>query len=187
MRGLLNVQFAIGAGVLYVLEANPRASRTVPFVSKALGIPLAKAASRIMVGATIARAHRRRACCPASDGSRVPLDAPVAVKEAVLPFHRFRTREGDRWSTRCSAPRCARPARSWASTRTSRRAFAKSQLAAYGGMPLSGTVFVSVSDRDKRADHPPGAAPAATRLRDRRHRGHRGGAPPQRHPVRARC
>ena len=59
MRGLLNVQFAIGAGVLYVLEANPRASRTVPFVSKALGIPLAKAASRIMVGATIARAHGR--------------------------------------------------------------------------------------------------------------------------------
>ena len=58
VRGLLNVQFAIGAGVLYVLEANPRASRTVPFVSKALGIPLAKAASRIMVGATDRRAHR---------------------------------------------------------------------------------------------------------------------------------
>ena len=81
-------------GVLYVLEANPRASRTVPFVSKALGIPLAKAASRIMVGRDDRRAHRRGHAARQSDGSRVPLDAPVAVKEAVLPFKRFRTKRG---------------------------------------------------------------------------------------------
>ncbi len=85
VRGLLNVQFAISAGVLYVIEANPRASRTVPFVSKALGIPLAKAASRIMAGSSIA-ALKDEGLLPVSDGSRVSLDAPVAVKEAVLPF-----------------------------------------------------------------------------------------------------
>ena len=79
VRGLLNVQFAISAGVLYVIEANPRASRTVPFVSKALGIPLAKAASRIMAGSTVAELIAE-GMLPESDGSRVPLDAPVAVK-----------------------------------------------------------------------------------------------------------
>ncbi len=93
VRGLLNVQFAISAGVLYVIEANPRASRTVPFVSKALGIPLAKAASRIMAGSTVAEL-KAEGMLPESDGSRVPLDAPVAVKEAVLPFKRFRTADG---------------------------------------------------------------------------------------------
>ena len=93
VRGLLNVQFAISAGVLYVIEANPRASRTVPFVSKALGIPMAKAASRIMVGSTIAEL-RAEGMLPEQDGSRVPLDAPVSVKEAVLPFKRFRTADG---------------------------------------------------------------------------------------------
>ncbi|MEY4039188.1 MAG: hypothetical protein RLZZ52_56, partial [Actinomycetota bacterium] len=90
VKGLLNVQFAIGAGVLYVLEANPRASRTVPFVSKALGIPLAKAASRVMVGESI-RDLIAEGLLPVQDGSVVPMDAPIAVKEAVLPFKRFRT------------------------------------------------------------------------------------------------
>src|SRR5690606_12010564 len=89
----LNVQFAISAGVLYVIEANPRASRTVPFVAKALGIPLAKAASRIMVGDTIS-ALKQEGLLPKADGSRVPMDAPVSVKEAVLPFKRFRTKDG---------------------------------------------------------------------------------------------
>src|SRR6187551_2586690 len=93
VRGLLNVQFAISAGVLYVIEANPRASRTVPFVSKALGIPLAKAAARIMVGASIDEL-RSEGLLPVIDGSRVPLDSPVSVKEAVLPFKRFRTKDG---------------------------------------------------------------------------------------------
>src|SRR5690606_6800321 len=93
VRGLLNVQFAISAGVLYVIEANPRASRTVPFVSKALGIPMAKAASRIMAGATIAELIDE-GMIPVQDGSKVPLGAPIAVKEAVLPFKRFRTHDG---------------------------------------------------------------------------------------------
>ncbi len=149
VRGLLNVQFAIGAGVLYVLEANPRASRTVPFVSKALGIPLAKAASRIMVGATIAELVAE-GMLPASDGSRVPLDAPVAVKEAVLPFHRFRTREGTMVDS-VLGPEMRSTGEVMGIDRDFPRAFAKSQLAAYGGMPASGTVFVSVSDRDKRS------------------------------------
>jgi carbamoyl-phosphate synthase large subunit len=149
VRGLLNVQFAIGAGVLYVLEANPRASRTVPFVSKALGIPLAKAASRIMVGSTVAELIEE-GMLPASDGSRVPLDSPVAVKEAVLPFHRFRTREGIMVDS-VLGPEMRSTGEVMGIDRDFPTAFAKSQLAAYGGMPLSGTVFVSVSDRDKRS------------------------------------
>ncbi|MFC9919110.1 carbamoyl-phosphate synthase large subunit [Agromyces binzhouensis] len=149
VRGLLNVQFAVAAGVLYVLEANPRASRTVPFVSKALGIPLAKAASRIMVGDSI-RDLVAEGLLPEVDGSRVPLDAPVAVKEAVLPFHRFRTREGIMVDS-VLGPEMRSTGEVMGIDRDFPRAFAKSQLAAYGGMPLSGRVFVSVSDRDKRA------------------------------------
>jgi carbamoyl-phosphate synthase large subunit len=149
VKGLLNVQFAIGAGVLYVLEANPRASRTVPFVSKALGIPLAKAASRIMVGDSI-RDLVAEGMLPEADGSRVPLDAPVAVKEAVLPFHRFRTREGIMVDS-VLGPEMRSTGEVMGIDRDFPRAFAKSQLAAYGGMPTSGRVFVSVSDRDKRA------------------------------------
>lgn len=119
VRGLLNVQFAISAGVLYVIEANPRASRTVPFVSKALGIPMAKAASRVMTGSTIAEL-RAEGMLPQQDGSRVPLGAPVAVKEAVLPFKRFRTADGKTVDS-VLARRCAPRVRSWASTATSRR------------------------------------------------------------------
>jgi carbamoyl-phosphate synthase large subunit len=149
VRGLLNVQFAIGAGVLYVLEANPRASRTVPFVAKALGITLAKAASLIMVGTTIAelKADGR---LPEIDGSRVPIDSPVAVKEAVLPFNRFRTQEGLIVDS-VLGPEMRSTGEVMGIDRDFPRAFAKSQLAAYGGIPLTGTVFVSVSDRDKRA------------------------------------
>ena len=149
VRGLLNVQFAIGAGVLYVLEANPRASRTVPFVSKALGIPLAKAASLIMVGSTIAEL-KADGMLPQQDGSRVPLDAPVAVKEAVLPFRRFRTKDG-RMVDSVLGPEMRSTGEVMGIDRDFPRAFAKSQLAAYGGMPTGGSVFVSVSDRDKRA------------------------------------
>ena len=149
VTGLLNVQFAIGAGVLYVLEANPRASRTVPFVSKALGIPLAKAASRVMTGSTIAEL-KAEGLLPAQDGSLVPADAPVAVKEAVLPFHRFRTRDG-RMVDSVLGPEMRSTGEVMGIDRDFPRAFAKSQIAAYGGMPKSGTVFVSVSDRDKRA------------------------------------
>jgi carbamoyl-phosphate synthase large subunit len=149
VQGLLNVQFAIGAGVLYVLEANPRASRTVPFVSKALGIPLAKAASRIMVGASI-RELVAEGMLPEVDGSRVPLDSPVAVKEAVLPFHRFRTAEGTMVDS-VLGPEMRSTGEVMGIDKDFPTAFAKSQLAAYGGMPISGRVFVSVSDRDKRA------------------------------------
>jgi len=149
VRGLLNVQFAIGAGILYVLEANPRASRTVPFVSKALGIPLAKAASRIMVGTTIAEL-KDEGLLPRQDGSIVPLDSPVSVKEAVLPFKRFRTKEGLIVDS-VLGPEMRSTGEVMGIDRDFPRAFAKSQEAAYGGMPTSGTVFVSVSDRDKRA------------------------------------
>ncbi|MET1016372.1 MAG: carbamoyl-phosphate synthase large subunit, partial [Leifsonia flava] len=149
VRGLLNVQFAIGAGVLYVLEANPRASRTVPFVAKALGIPLAKAASLIMVGRTIADL-KADGMLPEVDGSRVPFDSPVAVKEAVLPFRRFRTKDGQIVDS-VLGPEMRSTGEVMGIDRDFPRAFAKSQLAAYGGMPLDGTVFVSVSDRDKRA------------------------------------
>ncbi|TAJ46203.1 MAG: carbamoyl-phosphate synthase large subunit [Herbiconiux sp.] len=149
VRGLLNVQFAIGAGILYVLEANPRASRTVPFVSKALGIPLAKAASRIMVGTTIDEL-KSEGLLPTQDGSIVPLDSPVSVKEAVLPFKRFRTKEGLIVDS-VLGPEMRSTGEVMGIDRDFPRAFAKSQEAAYGGMPTSGTVFVSVSDRDKRA------------------------------------
>lgn len=149
VRGLLNVQFAISAGVLYVIEANPRASRTVPFVSKALGIPLAKAASRIMAGASIAEL-KTEGLLPEKDGSRVPLDAPVAVKEAVLPFKRFRTADGQTVDS-VLGPEMRSTGEVMGIDRDFPTAFAKSQEAAYGGMPLEGTVFISVADSDKRA------------------------------------
>ncbi|REJ05482.1 carbamoyl-phosphate synthase large subunit [Microbacterium bovistercoris] len=149
VRGLLNVQFAVSAGVLYVIEANPRASRTVPFVSKALGIPLAKAASRIMAGATIAEL-KAEGLLPEQDGSRIPLDAPVAVKEAVLPFKRFRTKEG-RTVDSVLGPEMRSTGEVMGIDKDFPTAFAKSQAAAYGGTPTSGTVFISVADSDKRA------------------------------------
>ncbi|SMH39312.1 carbamoyl-phosphate synthase large subunit [Rathayibacter oskolensis] len=149
VRGLLNVQFAIGQGVLYVLEANPRASRTVPFVSKALGIPLAKAASRLMVGETIAEL-KAEGLLPERDGSDVPMDSPIAVKEAVLPFKRFRTKDGQIVDS-LLGPEMRSTGEVMGIDRDFPRAFAKSQDAAYGGMPASGTVFISVADRDKRA------------------------------------
>ena len=95
VRGLINIQFAAGPGrSLYVLEANPRAVRTVPFVSKATGVPLAKAAARVMLGATIAELRAEGMLPATGDGGTLPAHAPIAVKEAVLPFKRFRTRTG---------------------------------------------------------------------------------------------
>ncbi|MDH6278332.1 carbamoyl-phosphate synthase large subunit [Aurantimicrobium minutum] len=148
VRGLLNVQFAIGAGVLYVLEANPRASRTVPFVSKALGIPLAKAASRIMVGESI-RDLISEGLLPIQDGSVVPMDAPIAVKEAVLPFKRFRTPAGKVVDS-LLGPEMRSTGEVMGMDVNFPIAFAKAQAGAYGGLPSSGTVFISVADRDKR-------------------------------------
>ncbi len=149
VRGLLNVQFAIGQGVLYVLEANPRASRTVPFVSKALGIPLAKAASRVMAGETIQQLIDS-GFLPERDGSRVPIDAPIAVKEAVLPFKRFRTNEGLVVDS-LLGPEMRSTGEVMGMDRDFPRAFAKSQSAAGSALPKSGTVFLSVADRDKRS------------------------------------
>jgi carbamoyl-phosphate synthase large subunit len=149
VQGLLNVQFAIGQGILYVLEANPRASRTVPFVSKALGIPLAKAASLVMVGSSI-RDLVQSGLLPAQDGSIVPLDSPVSVKEAVLPFKRFRTKEGFVVDS-VLGPEMRSTGEVMGIDSNFPKAFAKSQSAAYGGLPTSGTDFISVADRDKRA------------------------------------
>jgi len=149
VRGLLNVQFAIGQGVLYVLEANPRASRTVPFVSKALGIPLAKAASRIMAGQQIGELIES-GLLPERDGSRAPIDSPIAVKEAVLPFKRFRTNQGLVVDS-LLGPEMRSTGEVMGMDVDFPTAFAKSQAAAGSALPKSGTVFISVADRDKRA------------------------------------
>ena len=150
VRGLLNVQYALHGDVLYVLEANPRASRTVPFVSKATAVPLAKAAARIMLGASIA-CLREEGLLPAEgDGGELPPDAPIAVKEAVLPFHRFRTPEG-KGVDPLLGPEMKSTGEVMGFDASFGAAFAKSQAAAYGSLPTSGRVFVSMADRDKRA------------------------------------
>jgi carbamoyl-phosphate synthase large subunit len=150
VRGLLNVQYALHGETLYVLEANPRASRTVPFVSKATAVPLAKAAARIMLGATIAELRDEGMLPAEGDGGESPPDAPIAVKEAVLPFHRFRTKEG-RGVDPLLGPEMKSTGEVMGIDASFGPAFAKSQAAAYGPLPTSGKVFVSVADRDKRA------------------------------------
>ena len=150
VRGLLNIQFALAAGVLYVLEANPRASRTVPFVSKATGVQLAKACARVMLGASIKELRAEGMLPAAGDGGDLPPDAAVAVKEAVLPFPRFRTQEGQVVDS-ILGPEMRSTGEVMGMDVDFPRAFGKSQLAAYGGLPTEGTVFVSVADRDKRS------------------------------------
>ncbi len=150
VRGLLNVQYALAGDVLYVLEANPRASRTVPFVSKATAVPLAKAAARIALGATIAQLRSEGMLRADGDGGDLPADAPIAVKEAVLPFHRFRTEDGDQVDS-ILGPEMKSTGEVMGFDAAFGTAFAKSQSAAYGSLPTSGTVFVSVANRDKRA------------------------------------
>jgi carbamoyl-phosphate synthase large subunit len=149
VRGLLNVQYALKDDVLYVLEANPRASRTVPFVSKATATPLAKAAARIMLGATIADL-RAENMLPKGDGADMPASSPVSVKEAVLPFHRFRTPEGHGVDS-LLGPEMKSTGEVMGIDASFGKAFAKSQTASYGSLPTSGRVFVSVANRDKRA------------------------------------
>jgi carbamoyl-phosphate synthase large subunit len=150
VRGLLNVQYALAAGVLYVLEANPRASRTVPFVSKATAVPLAKAAALVMMGSSIA-SLRTSGVLPASgDGGTLPLDSPVAVKEAVLPFSRFRDATGAGVDT-VLGPEMRSTGEVMGIDTSFGTAYAKSQEAVYGTMPVQGRVFVSVANRDKRA------------------------------------
>ena len=150
VRGLMNVQYALSAGVLYVLEANPRASRTVPFVSKATAVPLAKAAARVMMGASIAELRAEGLLPETGDGGTLPLDAPIAVKEAVLPFDRFRNESGQGVDIVLS-PEMRSTGEVMGIDEVFGTAFAKSQQAAYGGsLPTKGRVFVSVANRDKR-------------------------------------
>ncbi|MGA1627696.1 MAG: carbamoyl-phosphate synthase large subunit, partial [Aquiluna sp.] len=147
VKGLINVQFALASDVLYVLEANPRASRTVPFVSKALGITLAKAASLVMIGRSIDDLIKD-GHLPAADGKHLPSGTPVSVKEAVLPFKRFATKDG-RYVDSLLGPEMRSTGEVMGIDRTFPAAFAKSQAGAGSALPLSGSVFVSVADRDK--------------------------------------
>jgi carbamoyl-phosphate synthase large subunit len=146
VRGLLNVQYALAGGILYVLEANPRASRTVPFVSKATGVSLAKAAARISMGATIADLRRDGVLPEQGDGGTLPLGGPMAVKEAVLPFARFLGVDT------LLGPEMRSTGEVMGIDVDFGTAFAKSQIAAFSsGLPTSGRVFVSIADRDKRS------------------------------------
>ncbi|HCB06886.1 MAG TPA: carbamoyl phosphate synthase large subunit, partial [Nocardioides bacterium] len=150
VRGLLNIQYALGADILYVLEANPRASRTVPFVSKATATPLAKAAARVMLGETIAELRAGGLLPREGDGGTLPADQPIAVKEAVMPFNRFRTPDGAQVDT-VLGPEMKSTGEVMGLDASFGEAFAKSQAAAYGSLPTSGRVFVSMANRDKRS------------------------------------
>ena len=150
VRGLLNVQYALKDETLYVLEANPRASRTVPFSSKATAVPLAKAAARIMLGATIAELRAEGLLPADGDGGSLPPGAPVAVKEAVLPFHRFRRPDGTGVDS-LLGPEMRSTGEVMGIDTSFGPAFAKSQTASYGSLPTKGTVFVSVANADKRS------------------------------------
>ncbi len=150
VRGLMNVQFALAQDVLYVLEANPRASRTVPFVAKATAVPLAKAAARVMLGASIAQLRAEGLLPATGDGGDLPDHAPVSVKEAILPFKRFRTRDG-RVVDSVLGPEMRSTGEVMGIDEQYGAAFAKTQTGALWGLPTSGRVFVSVANRDKRA------------------------------------
>lgn len=144
VRGLLNVQYAWAEDGLYVLEANPRASRTVPFVSKATGVALAKAAARVAVGDTIAQLRTEGFLRPTGDGGNIPSGASVAVKEVVLPFKRFHGVDT------LLGPEMKSTGEVMGIDKDFGTAFAKAQLAANtDGLPTSGTAFISVADRDK--------------------------------------
>jgi carbamoyl-phosphate synthase large subunit len=143
--GLLNVQFAIKADELYVIEANPRASRTVPFVSKAIGLPLAKLATRVLLGARLADL----------DVPRTPSNGHVCVKEAVLPFDRFTGADT------LLGPEMRSTGEVMGIAADFPTAFAKAQAAAGAGLPDRGTAFITVADGDK-----PAAIGAVTLLHD---------------------
>ena len=131
--GLINVQFAVKHGIVYVLEVNPRASRTVPFVSKTIGVPLASYAARVMLGETLEQI-----------GFTKEIIAPyIAVKEAVFPFTKFREFDP------ILGPEMRSTGEVMGVSDTFGTAFAKAELAAGNGLPLTGTVFVTVNDHDK--------------------------------------
>ncbi|HEX4834224.1 MAG TPA: carbamoyl-phosphate synthase large subunit [Trebonia sp.] len=150
VRGLLNVQYAMAAGVLYVLEANPRASRTVPFVSKATAVPLAKAAALVMLGSSVADLRASGVLPAEGDGGTLPLSAPVAVKEVVLPFGRFRDPAGAGVDT-VLGPEMRSTGEVMGIDSAFGTAYAKAQAAVYGSLPVKGRAFVSIANRDKRA------------------------------------
>ena len=152
--GLINIQFALAEDVLYVLEANPRASRTVPFVSKATGVPLAKAAARLSMGTTIAEL-KIEGLLPNVDG----VAKGISVKEAVLPWNRFRRTDG-RGVDAVLGPEMRSTGEVMGIAETFGESYAKSQISAFGPLPKSGTVFVSLADKDKAS----GIAPAKALL-----------------------
>ncbi len=136
--GLLNVQYAVKSGQVFVIEANPRASRTVPFVAKATGVPLAKVAARVMLGATLAELRTEGLLSEPVQGDH------IAVKEAVLPFSRFPEADA------LLGPEMRSTGEVMGIDLTFGLAFAKSQLAAGTNLPTSGMVFLSLADRDKK-------------------------------------
>jgi carbamoyl-phosphate synthase large subunit len=146
VRGLINIQFAMAGNILYVLEANPRASRTVPFVSKATGVPLAKAAARIAVGSTIAEL-KAEGLLPQSD---IHIARGISVKEAVLPWNRFRRTDG-RGVDAVLGPEMRSTGEVMGISSSFGGAYAKSQISSFGPLPKSGTVFLSLADKDKSA------------------------------------
>src|SRR5687767_13649144 len=143
--GLINVQYAIKNGVVYVLEVNPRASRTIPFVSKATGVPLASLAARVMVGETLDQLGLTEEVVPPY----------VSVKEAVFPFSKFREFDPVLGPGMRSTGEVMGIADSFGT------AFAKSQLAADNGLPVTGGIFLTVNNSDK-----PTVTPIARRFHE---------------------
>ena len=144
VRGLINIQFAISRGELFVIEANPRASRTVPFVSKATGIQVAKAAALIAGGKSIAEL-RREGILPEY---AVGIATGISVKEAVLPWNRFRRVDGQGVDS-VLGPEMKSTGEVMGIAKSFGAAFAKSQIAAFGPLPKQGAIFISLSDKDK--------------------------------------
>ena len=144
VRGLLNVQYAISEGKLFVIEANPRASRTVPYVSKATGVSLAKAAALIAAGKSIAELRDQQILPKAALGTSYG----IAVKEAVLPWNRFRRLDGKNVDSTLG-PEMKSTGEVMGIAPDFGSAFAKSQIAAFGALPKSGNVFISLADKDK--------------------------------------
>ena len=138
VEGLMNIQYAVQGEKVYILEANPRASRTVPYVSKAIGTPLAKIASRVMAGSTL----------PSLGMEKESIPRHIAVKEAVLPFDKFQG------SDTLLGPEMRSTGEVMGIDDEFGKAFAKAELAAGVKLSLSGNIFVSLSDRDKQAAVP---------------------------------
>jgi carbamoyl-phosphate synthase large subunit len=139
VRGLINVQYAVKQGQVFVIEANPRASRTVPFVAKATGVPLVKVAARVMLGDTLAGLRAAGLLCPPVEGGH------ISVKEAVLPFNRFPDADT------VLGPEMRSTGEVMGIDRTFGLAFGKAQIAAGDRLPATGLVFLSLADRDKAA------------------------------------